>query len=226
MDLEKIHYRKPIILIVLILFGLCCLADSNNNPNAFIQRIFTPIHIGSGTIYYAGLFPLMLIFYSLKIINEEKEYKLLNTNLKRIIFVVMLLIVLPTFTQGGVKIYKSFYNDLNSIYCYRNNMRLSIVTSQGKRELICRLDLENCSNADEEFFIKVKLPSYLKDEIKELSFINSEGILNLHGKERRKFEIVLNESSINNENLYFSDINDFEFILFNNLNETKFLQKD
>jgi hypothetical protein len=105
-------------------------------------------------------------------------------------------------------------------------MKLSIVTSQDKRELVCRLDLENCSDSDEEFFIKVKLPSYLKEEIKEPSFVNSESILNLHGKERRKFEIVLNESSVNNRNLYFSDINDFEFILFNKLNETKFLQKD
>lgn len=225
MDINKMQNKKTIIFMILILIGLFCLANSNNNPNAFIQRIFRPIHIGSATFYYAGLFPLLLIYYSLKNIYEEKEYKFLSTTFKRILVMILLLSILPTCTQSSVKLCKSFYKDLNSIYCYRDNMKLSVSTTKENRELVCKLDLENCSNKSEEFNVKVKLPSFLKG-INESTITNKEDLFILHANERRQFEIILNESSVKSGSVYFTDNNDFEFILFNNLHEVKFSRKD
>ena len=225
MNIELQREKRMLSFAILIFIGLYLLTNTNNNPNAIIQRIFRPIHIGTGTVYYAGLFPILLIYYSLKEIFKISDYRFLNTTFRRIIILILLLSILPSFSQSGLKFYKSFYNDLNSIYCYRNSMNLSVKTIENRQQVVCKLELENCSSKSEEFYVKVNLPSYLK-EVKESTLINKDTLFVLNANERRQFEIIFIESSVNNGSFNFSGISSFEFSLYNDLHEVKFTQGD
>ncbi len=209
----------------LVLFALLLMINTNNNPNALIQRVFKPIHFGNSTLYYAALFPLLIIYYSLKGIYRRNNYSFLDTGFRRILIIIVLCSIFSSFSQSGIKLYKSFSSDLNSIYCYRSSMSLSIETVEDKRRIVCKLELENCSSKDREFYVKVNVPSYLK-EIKEKILINEETVLALHARERRKLEVIFDESLVNSGSLAFSGVNSFEFSLNNDSQEVKFLQRD
>ncbi len=220
--------ERIILSVVLIFISLCLLTNTNNNPNPIIQRIFRPIHFGQGgTIYYAAAFPLLVIYFSIRQIYQRKNYSFINTMLKRIIVMFLLLSILPTFSQAGIKLYKSFNKDLNSIYCYRENMNLSSKTSENKPELVCKLDLENCSADSKEFYVKAKFPSFLK-EMKESTLINTDSIISLQAHERRQIEITFDESTIKDKkfSFVFTGISHFEFTLLNDKQEVKFTCND
>lgn len=216
---------KSLSLIILVFIGLLLLTNTNNNPNAIVQRIFRPIHIGSGRIYYAAIIPLLLIYYSFKGLYKQNNYTLLNTRIKRIIILMLILSILPMCTKSGLIIYKSFYSDLNSIYCYRNNMNLSVETKENKRRVICNLELQNCSSKKMEFYVKVNMPRYF-EEIKVSTIANSDNAIILDPHERRNLEITLVESDVNNTSFTSSSIKDFEFSLYNDAQEVKFTQSD
>jgi hypothetical protein len=211
---------KRISLIILIFIVLCLCINTNNNPNPIIQRIFRPIRIGGGTLYYAGLIPILIVYYSLKALYKQNNYGILNTRLKRIVIAIVLLYIFSIYSQSGVKLYKSFCNDLNSIYCYRNNANIQTWTSENSSHMVCRLELENCSSETKEFFVKVNLPNYFK-KAEKLTLVN-DTILALNAHERRQFEITLYEGSMNS-NVYS---NKFDFSLYNNLQEVTFSQSD
>ena len=219
---------KSLPFIILIIIGLLLLSNTNNNPNVIIQRIFLPIHIGSGRIYYATIIPILLIYYSFKGLYKQNNYTLLNTRTKRIIILVLILSILPSCTQDGLKVYKSFYNDLNSIYCYRNNMNLSVETKENKQRVFCNLELQNCSSKKKEFYVKVSIPRYF-DEIKVPAIANADTAIILNPHERRNFEITLAESDVNSikfTSVTSGSIKNFEFSLYNVIQEVKFTQSD
>jgi hypothetical protein len=223
---SKQQRKKIIVLVIFIFIGLCLLTNTNNNPNAIVQRIFRPIHIGSGTIYYAAIFPLLLIYYSIKQIYQNTNNAFLNTMLKRIIIMFLLLSIFPAFLQSGVKLYKSFDNNLNAIYCYRENMNLFIKTSENnKHELVCKLDLENCSSESKEFHVKVIFPDFFHEKKEPTALMNAD-TLTLHANERRQFEFTLDESSVKSGNVSFAGIKDFEFALLNDKQELTFTRKE
>jgi hypothetical protein len=144
---------------------------------------------------------------------------------KRIIVLIIILSILPAVTESGIKTYKGFYSDLSSIYCYRNNMRLSIKTNENKRLVLCNLDLENCSSKKVKFYVKVKMPKYF-DEAKESTIAEANTTIILNPNERRNFELTLVESSINSTGFTSNSINDFEFSLYNDGQEVEFTQRD
>jgi len=216
---------KSLSFVILIFIGMFLLTNTNNNQNIIIQRIFRPIHIGTGTLYYATLIPVLLIFFSLKQIYKQKNYTFLNTRFSRFIILVVLLYSIPMLSQSGLILYKGFSGDLNSIYCYRNNMNLSVKTIEDRPQAIVKLDLENCSSKRQEFYVKVNLPSYVK-AVKESALVNTKTAYVLNAKERRQLEITIIESSINNGNSWFSSTSDFEFSLYNDLQEVKFTQSE
>jgi hypothetical protein len=216
---------KIIFIAALMVVGFCMVINTNNNPNALIQRVFRPIHFSSGsTLTYAGIIPLIHIYYSLKGIYEMKDFGILNSPLKRIIFALLIMFLFSTISQNVVKLYKSFPNDLNSVYCYRDNMVLSCKDSENMRELACTLDLENCSGKSQNFFVKVRLPDHFMET--KLAPVISKESLTLYPHERRQFYVLLNESKAENANFSFSSIHDFEFALFNNSQEVRFACND
>jgi hypothetical protein len=211
-------------LVILIFIGFFMLSNTNNNPNPIIQRIFRPIHFGTGAVFYAVLIPILLIYYSLKGIHKQNNHKFLSTRFRRIIILMVILYIIPTCSQSGTKLYKSFYSNLNSIYCYRDTMKLSLSTTENQRQVVCRLDLENCSSKTEGFSVKVHLPSYF--EVKEHTLKNTNTSFTLNAKERRQIEITFSEDRVMSGSFAFSDTKDFGFSLYNGLQEVKFTQTD
>lgn len=212
-------------LFLFICIGILLLTNTNNNPNPIIQRIFKPIHIGEGgTFYYAGLLPLLLIYYSLKEIYKLNNLRLLSTTFRRIVVLLLLLSIIPSFSESGIKLFKSFFNDLNSIYCYRNNMNLSTKTIGDRNQVVCMMDLENCSSKSREFYVKVDLPSDLK-VLKESTLISRDTLLVFNAHEKRRFEVIFSDSSINSGNVTFK-ISNFSFLLYNDSEEVKFCRPD
>jgi len=225
MNTELRQRIKSLSFVILIFIGIVLLINTNNNPNAIIQGIFRPIYIGTGRIYYAGIIPLLLVYYSLKQLYKQNNYTFLNTCFKRIIILILILSIIPTCSQHGLKIYKSFYSDLNSIYCYRNNMNLSSQAEENKPQVMCTLELQNCSSEKVEFYVKVNVPRYFK-EVKEFTLVNTDTVFVLNAHERRQFEITFVEGNVNNISTTFSSINDFGFSLYNDAQEVKFTQSD
>lgn len=225
MDTKQQHKVKNLIFILFILAGLYLLTNTNNNPNAIVQRIFRPINVGTGTIYYAVLIPLLIIYYSIKELYKHNNFAFLNTGLRRFVILVLIVSTLPaSCSEFGVKLYKSYYNDLNAVYCYRNNIDLHIETIENKPQLVCKLDLENCSTKSVDFYVKVRFPSYLRD-VKEKTLVNTNHLIVLGPKERRPFEITFLESSVNSGSLTFTSNKGFEFTLYNTLQEVKFIKE-
>lgn len=71
---------------ILIIIGLLSSINTNNNPIPIIERIFKPINTGSlGTIEYAGIIIILLIYYGLKNVYKQRKVELLNSAFKRII---------------------------------------------------------------------------------------------------------------------------------------------
>lgn len=212
---------KSITLIILVFLGLILLINTNNNPNPLVQRIFKPIHIRTGTtIFYAGLIPAFLVYCCLIGLYRQNNYAILNTRFKRVIILIIIFSIFSKYSEYGIKFYKSFYNNLNSIYCYRENSNINTWTSDKKAHVVFRVELENCSSKTQEFYVKVNLPNYLK-EIDRISSVRDK-MVTLNAHEKRQFEITLYEGNTNS-NFYY---NKFEFSLYNSAQEVKFKQVD
>lgn len=225
MNIKLQPKMKSLLWIVLFFIGILLLFNTNNNPNTIIQRIFRPIHIGNGTIFYAAIFPMVIIYYSLKGLYKQGSYNLLNTRAKRIIILILIIAFLPDCIQSGIKAYKSFYSNLNSIYCYRDSMNLSIESKDNKQRVFCNLELQNCSSKKMTFNVKVDMPKYF-DEFKGTSLTNKDNIIILNPHERSKIEITLAESDVNCTGNTISSTSNFQFSLYNAEQEVKFIQSD
>ena len=64
------------------------MGNSNNNPSTYMERIFKPIYFKNGIFYYSTIISIMLVYYSLKNINNEKKIKYINSFLSRLIVAI------------------------------------------------------------------------------------------------------------------------------------------
>ena len=210
--------------------------NTNSNPTALIERIFKPINLNGGTFHYAGIISIMLIYYGLKEIYKYKEYRYLGTGNKRIVWTIIVLLVISKSSSYVIKAVKSLSKDLNAIYYYRessNNELNFIQRENGKISINCRFELENCSKEAQEFYIKVLVPETFKKHIVEEEFIFGEDEINkgkkfiMSGKEKKNFQINFtgDREDISDSNSCFTfSAREFEFVLYNDDEEIKFIK--
>lgn len=225
---------KNVLSVILILIGISLLGNTNNNPIVFIERIFKPVIIGGVAFYYSGVFPILLIYFGVKWMNEFGEYKLLKTRNRRIIATIIVLLLSNQLITYGVKISKSMSTDLNSIYYNRNNVNnaLSLKLGNKSNEIItCTIELENCSETAQEFYIKILVPEYyqefaLKEELiaKESDF-KTDKKFTLHAKEKRVIKGAFLGDMKKIDTRFAGSTNEFEFLLINDKEEVKFIKK-
>jgi hypothetical protein len=234
MEMNLSRKIKNVLSVILILIGISLLGNTNNNPIAFIERIFKPVIIGGGTFYYSGIFPILLIYFGFKWVNEFGEYKLLKTRNRRIIATIIVLLFINQLITYGVKISKSMSTDLNSIYYNRNNVNnaLSLKLGNKSNEIItCTIELENCSEKSQEFYIKILVPEYyqeftLKEELiaKESDF-KTDKKFTLHAKEKRVIKGIFLGDMKKIDTSFAGSTSEFEFLLINDKEEVKFIKK-
>lgn len=223
MNLSK--KAKGVLSVILILIGIGLLGNTNNNPIAFIQRIFKPLTLGQVTFYYSGIFPILLIYYGVKWMNEFREHRLLNTGAKRIIATIIVLLFSSQLITYGIKISKSMAADLNTIYYNRDNTNNTItikLDNISSENITCAVELENCSEKEQEFYIKVLIPENYKDFVLQKELLSNEKFI-LHAKEKRVIYAEFSGDIKNPQNNTSCSTNDFEFFLINDKSEVKFM---
>lgn len=202
--------------IIFILMG-----NSNNSPEIFIQRIFKPISGDNWTFNYSGFIVIGGIYYCLYKLNEIKENRLIKTGFRRFIVTMLLINMFPTVWNDCVQIYKGFYKDLNSIYLNRENTHININKSDEIITVDGQIDIKNCSNETKEFYIKIKAPAVVKEDINKDYITLAEKYI-LHPEEEKTIYIsqALMEKGESKYTGY--GVRGFEYILFDNEDEVIF----
>ena len=120
-----------------------------------------------------------------------------------------------------MQIYKGFYKDLNSIYLNRENTHININKNDEVITVDGQIDIKNCSNETKEFYIKIKAPAVVKEDINKDYITLAEKYI-LHPEEEKTIYIsqALMEKGESKYTGY--GVRGFEYILFDNEDEVIF----
>lgn len=196
------------------------MGNSNNNPSPYMERIFKPITFGDVTFYYSTIIVMVVIYYCLKVINSEKENYFVNSSFSRLIVTIILINSFIWLGGYGTKFYKSFFNNLNSIYMNRNETYVEFDYEKNKLSLNGKISILNCSDEVQEFRIKIKSPYLVKKYTNE-DYIVLKDKVKIYPKEKRN--IYINEEfdyKLKEDIGYIGQA--FEYELFNDENEVVF----
>ncbi|GFP76799.1 hypothetical protein [Clostridium fungisolvens] len=220
--MKRLSKMQKIILCYLVLAILFLLeGDSNNTKDIFIERIFKPIRGNSWTFHYAGLILIVGIYFCLKQLNEIKEKALIKTALRRSIVTIVLISIFPAMWSYCIQFYKGSFKDLNSIYLNREKTSVNFNGNNDKLNVNGSIEIINCSNDIQKFYIKVKTPSLVKEDINE-EYITLKNEFIVHPKEEKKL-FVSEELGFDKEAKYSGySTKAFEYILFNDKQEVVF----
>lgn len=200
-------------------------SNSNNIPESFIQRIFKPIRLENGRIYYGGLILICALFFCLTMINKIEENSLLKTRFRRIIALILILNIFETFESYPAKIYKSFSRDLNSIYIYRGNSDVEFRKNDEKLNLYGKISVFNCSNEPQKFKVKVKTTKLVKDDIQD-DYVTLKKVYTVGARNEAVLDVA-EEISTNIQGGYEEyGSSAFEYILYNDESLVIFKGKD
>lgn len=219
--MKTLKNKKLIISYITLGLVFILMGNSNNNPSTYMERIFKPIYFKNGIFYYSTIISIMLVYYSLKNINNEKKIKYINSFLSRLIVAIIFMAVSAWLNTYTTKIYKSFSNNLNAIYMNRDETSMEFDCEKNKITVKGKISIINYSNEIQEFKIKVKTPSLVKSQIKKDYFVLSKKV-KIYPRQKRdlyineEFDYKLKENSI------FYDENIFEYVLFNNKEQVIF----
>lgn len=159
------------------IFGLCILlfvtvlllADTNQNPISFIERVLKPIHIEGSVFYYANFLVLIAAYYILKKLFDLIPIDWFNNIWRRLLALAFVIILLTNFQEGMMKSFKSMQSGVDSIYLYRDEMNIDVQTKEEKEALVVTItgnvSLENLSNTPREFQMKVSVLSDFYEQI-------------------------------------------------------------
>ena len=86
--MKTLKNKKLIISYITLGLVFILMGNSNNNPSTYMERIFKPIYFKNGIFYYSTIISIMLVYYSLKNINNEKKIKYINSFLSRLIVAI------------------------------------------------------------------------------------------------------------------------------------------
>lgn len=212
--MEIFKNKKLIICYIGLILMFILVGNSNNNPSTYIERIFKPITLGSSTFYYSLIIVMVIIYYCLKGINDEKEIYFINSFFSRFIATIILINTFVWLGEYSTKFYKSFSYNLNSIYMNRDETSVEVDFEENKLSLNGKISILNCSNKVQEFSIKIKSPSLIKNHINE-DYIVLKNKIKIYPKEEKnlyineKFDYSTKNQGVN------SSSQAFEYILFN-----------
>ncbi|GKU23896.1 hypothetical protein [Clostridium folliculivorans] len=220
--MKRLSKMQKLILCYLGLAIMFVLAgNSNNTKDIFLERIFKPLRGDNWVFHYAGLILIVGIYFCLKKLNEIREKALLKTAFKRVIVTIVLISVFPAMWVYCIQFYKGFYKDLNSIYLDREKTSVNFSKNNDKLTVSGGIAIINCSNDIQKFYVKIKAPSLVKEDIKEEDItLKNEFIV--HPKEEKR--LLLDEELSFDKEAQYSGYSSkaFGYILFNDKDEVVF----
>ncbi len=225
--------RKCILSILLVILGMVLLFNTNNNATPFVGKVFKPIRRGSSTTYYASAVSMLLIYCGFIFINRFGQNKLFDNVIKRIVATIIVMYLANPLNIFCIKIVKSMSKDLNSIYYNRdvNNTLYINNTDKGKKILNCTIELENCSEKQQEFYIEVEVPGWYKKyfteeklKAKEYDYKTDKKFI-LNSKEKKEVDLLF---IANIKEIYINvsgSVNGFNFRLYNDKGQVEFVER-
>ncbi|MDV4151928.1 hypothetical protein R0131_13960 [Clostridium sp. AL.422] len=218
----KLSEKKKRVLCYLgLAITFLLMGNSNNVPDIFVERIFKPITGDSWRISYSGLIIIIGIYYCLRHLNEIKENSLIRTTFRRVIVTILLIYLFTSVWTYCIKFYKGFFNDLNSIYIDREKTLVNFYGSENELTIGGEIEIENCSDDTREFYIKIKTPYLVKDDINK-EYVTLEHEFKLNEKEIKTI-IVNEELKFDREPKYSGySTKAYEYILFNDKDQVIF----
>ena len=213
--------QKKLLCYLGLLVTFILMGNSNNVPEVFAERIFKPIRGESWKFGYSGLIIIVAIYYCLKYLNEIKENSLIKTEFRRIVSTILIMYIFSAIWIYPIKVYKGFSKDLNSIYLDRENSSVSFNGTEDKVTVNGNINIKNCSNSTQKFYVKIKTPFLVKDDIKE-DYITLKNEIILNGREGTT--LYIDEELKYNRVFKYSGYNTkaYEYIIFNDKDEAIF----
>lgn len=196
------------------------MGNSNNNPSPYMERIFKPVSFGDTTFYYYVIIVMAVTYYCLKGINSAKENYFINPPFSRFIVTIILISSFVWLGGYGTKFYKSFSDNLNSIYMNRNETYVEFDYEKNKLSINGKISILNCSGEVQEFSIKIKSPSLVAKYTNE-DYIVLKDKVKIYPKEKRNLHINEEFDYKLKEDLGYSG-QAFEYKMFNDENEVVF----
>lgn len=220
--MKKLSKIQKIILCYLGLAILFVLqGNSNNVKEIYVERIFKPIRGNDWTFHYAGLIVIIGIYFCLKQLNAIREKAPIKTTLRRVIVTIVLISVFPAMWGKCIQSYKGFLKDLNSIYLDREKTSVNFNGNNDKLNANGSIVIINCSNDIQKFYIRIKAPSLVEEDINE-EYITLKNEFIVHPKEEKRL-LISEEVGLNKENKYSGySAKAFEYVLFNDKHEVAF----
>jgi hypothetical protein len=112
-----------------------------------------------------------------------------------------------------IQFYKGFYRDLNSIYLDGEKAFVDFRTNEDKLTVSGRIKIINCSNNTQNFYIKIKAPFLVKEDIKK-EYITLEKEFEINPKEEKTLS-VFEEITLDRQTQYSGyGMRAFEYVLF------------
>jgi len=225
--------REFVIGIMLTLVGIIGHINTNSNPVPIVERIFKPIHRGSGTFYYAGL--MLLIVYYIGFNKILKSFgKELKTQGEKTLLLIAVIFSISLINKSFIFIertYKTFQDDVGAIYVHKDNLNINFKgIDHEKIEGNAALVFENMSNKDIQTHVKIRIPDRLKNRVVEDQVILKNNIGELEtftipkkSKERVNINFYIHSKS--SANFGQTHSNDFDFILFDKDREIEFKRR-
>lgn len=212
-------------MVILCCIGLATvfilMGNNNNIPEAFSERIFKPISREYFTFYYVGIILMFITYYSLYGLNEVKESKLLKTGFRRIVVTFMLMGMFPSIWGYFNIFYKGFSKDLNSIYLYRDRSSVSFNSDENSVSAFGHIYIKNCSSETQKFYLKIKLPAIVRQDINE-EYFTIKNEFRVPPKEERDILIFEDISEDRTKKWVSYGASAFEYVLFNDNEEVVF----
>lgn len=159
---DEMNLKQISCWVVLLLMFLLAGA-TNEIPDAFIDRIFVPLHGGNWSFHYAGIVLIIIVYTCFRQLNLQKESVLLKTGWRRMIATFVFISLSQYTSIFTTQIQKSFSHDLTSIYLDRSESNVSVMGSETELKLEGQLKLKNCSDEEQRFYIKISMPTFVEE---------------------------------------------------------------
>ncbi|MGM9535261.1 MAG: hypothetical protein ACI3VR_08410 [Intestinibacter sp.] len=86
---NKFSQKKKIICYLGLLISFILMARDDSSSGVLADKIFKPIISDTWTFYYASIITAVILYFSIKGINEESEFNIIKTPFDRFIAVVV-----------------------------------------------------------------------------------------------------------------------------------------
>ncbi|MDY2735483.1 hypothetical protein [Intestinibacter sp.] len=86
---NKFSQKKKIICYLGLLISFILMEKDDSSSGVLADKIFKPIISDTWTFYYASIITAVILYFSIKGINEESEFNIIKTPFDRFIAVVV-----------------------------------------------------------------------------------------------------------------------------------------